>query len=410
MVGTVSVMTTSDVEREPDRVPRVVIVHDYLTQRGGAERVVLSMLRAFPQALVVTSVYNAESTFDEFRVHDVRTTWLRRVPLARRDPRLALPLLASAFSSYSLPPADVVLCSSSGWAHGVRTKAPKVVYCHNPPRWLHQTSEYAGPQPLPARLGLELLRRRLTDWDRQAATGATTYLANSTTVRDRIMRTYGLEAEVVPPPVGIRTDGPQDPVPGLEPGFLLSVSRARGYKNLEILARTVESIPGARIFMVGGVPERTDSGEWSERVSGGCDLPDAQLRWLYANCAGLVAVSHEDFGLTPLEANAFGKPVACLRAGGYLDSVLPGVNGVFIDHLTAPAIAAGVKELLNAPFDPDAVVRHARTFGDDVFGARMRRIVQAVAFGSDHGSRDITSAEEHVSLPREQSVDLVGRQ
>src|SRR5437868_3905298 len=120
---------------------RVAIVHDYLTQRGGAERVVLSMLKAFPKALVYTSLYDPNSTFQEFRNIEVRTLPIDRIGTLRRNHRLALPLLAPAFSQLKVD-ADVVICSSSGWAHGVKTDARKVVYCYTPARWLYQPDRY----------------------------------------------------------------------------------------------------------------------------------------------------------------------------------------------------------------------------------------------------------------------------
>jgi glycosyltransferase involved in cell wall biosynthesis len=356
--------------------PRVVVVHDYLTQRGGAERVALAIMRAFPEATLVTSVYQPDTTFAEFREYDVRSTWLAKFPPARRDPRVALPLLAKAFSDYRLPAADIVICSSSGWAHGIRSRVPKIVYCHNPPRWLHQTSEYAAKQPLPVRLALEVMRRRLTSWDKDAAGTATKYLANSTVVRDRIMQCYGLDAELLPPPVGIQTSGRRQPVPGVEPGFLLSISRARGYKNAGLLAEAVSRIPGEAMVMVGGLPARSDGQPWPSSMVGVRDISDEQLRWLYANCSGLVAVSNEDFGLTPLEANAFGKPVACLRAGGYLDSVAPGVSGVFIEQLSAAAIADGVRELRRTPFDTAQILRHAERYSESAFAGRLQQLVE----------------------------------
>src|SRR4051812_17900219 len=123
---------------------RAVIAHDYVSQRGGAERVTLALLRAFPGAPLVTSVYEPEQTFPEFQAHDIRTSSLQRIGAFRRDPRLALPLLARTWVRTVIDSADVVVASSSGWAHGVTT-APgvrKIVYCHNPARWLYQTNEY----------------------------------------------------------------------------------------------------------------------------------------------------------------------------------------------------------------------------------------------------------------------------
>lgn len=147
----------------------VAIVHDYLTQRGGAERVVLEMAAAFPDAPLYTSLYDPGGTFDEFRSLDVRTGPLDRRSLLRRHHRLALPFLARSFDEMFVD-ADVVLCSSSGWAHGVRTSGRKVVYCYTPARWLYQPERYfRGVLP---RVGLKVLAPRLRRWDADAAAGA----------------------------------------------------------------------------------------------------------------------------------------------------------------------------------------------------------------------------------------------
>ena len=346
--------------------PRVAIVHDYLTQRGGAERVVLALLRTFPKARLVTSVYSAEGTFPEFAAQGVETTWLDRLPLLRQDPRRALPLLAPTFDRVVIKDVDVVIASSSGWAHGVRTSAPKIVYCYNPPRWLHQPEEYlAGLGPLPQFVSRAMgpyLRR----WDQRAAASAAAYIGISTPVVDRIRSAYGRDALLVPPPVTIDVTGPREPVEGIEPGFLLTVARARGYKNTDVVIDAMDRLAGERLVVVGDTRE-------SARVRGVGRVSDAQLRWLYENCRALVSASYEDFGLTPLEANAFGRPAVVLRAGGFLDTLVEGVTGVFIEEPTAAAVADAVRALPSV--DRDAVCAHAQRYSEAAFAKRMREIV-----------------------------------
>jgi hypothetical protein len=122
---------------------RVALAHDYITQRGGAERVALAMARAFPASALHTALYDPEGTFPEFSTVDVRTMPINRSRMLRRHHRLALPFLAKAVSEYHVD-ADVLLASSSGWAHGIPTRGRKVVYCHAPARWLYQADRYAG--------------------------------------------------------------------------------------------------------------------------------------------------------------------------------------------------------------------------------------------------------------------------
>ena len=349
---------------------RTVIAHDYLTQRGGAERVALALGDAFTDAPFVTSVYAPDLSFPEFEEREVVTGPLQSWPGVRRDPRRALPLLAGAWDRTAVTDADVVVASTSGWAHGVVVPdgTALVAYCHNPARWLYQTEDY-----LPhawQRAVTRPLRRHLERWDRRAAERVDTYVANSSSVAGRIERVYDRPATIIHPPMSIDVNGPQDPVEGLEPGYFLTVGRGRGYKNVRAVIDGVGMLDGAQVAVVGSAPtgEQVDPhARWLGVVS------DAQLRWLYANARALVAVSYEDFGLTPIEANAFGTPVAVLRAGGYLDSTREGVSGVFIEAPEAAAVAETLRSMPELPSEP--VVVHAARFSQERFAQRMREVV-----------------------------------
>jgi glycosyltransferase involved in cell wall biosynthesis len=356
---------------------RVVVAHDYLTQRGGAERVVLAMMHAFPAAPVYTSLYNDGTTFPEFRQVDVRTTWLERVPPLRRRHRLALPLLAPVFG-HSVVDADVVVCSSSGWAHGINVTGRKVVYCHTPARWLYDGHRYLGGRHGASWAALSLLRPYLRRWDRRAAGSASRYLANSTVVRERIRLVYGIDAEVLPPPPALRADDPREPL-GLEPGFFLCVSRLLPYKNVDAVLRACEGRP-YMVVVVGTGPEekRLRAIAPANALLLGA-VTDAQLRWLYANCAAVLAPSHEDYGLTPLEAAVFGKPAVTLRAGGFLDTVVEDVTGVFFDQPAPEGIARALRGWAERPWDESALRAHAESFSEARFCRRLREIVEREA-------------------------------
>lgn len=354
----------------------VALVHDYLTQRGGAERVVVSLTRAFPGAPLYTSLYDPDGTFPEFREVDVRPGRLDRIAVLRRSHRLALPFLARSFSGLTVD-AGVTVCSSSGWAHGATAAGRKVVYCHTPARWLYQADRYLGEhRSVAARATLRLRSAALRRWDRTAATGADRYLANSTIVRDRIRDTYGIDAEIVPPPFTLDTAAERRPVPGLEEGFVLCVSRLLPYKNLGAVVESFSSLANARLVIVGSGPDegrlRAQAGP-NVTLLGAVD--DAQLRWLYGACAAVVAASYEDFGLTPVEGAAFGKPSAVLRFGGFLDTVREGATGRFFDRPTPAAIGAALTEVLAGPWDPAELRAHAETFAEARFIERLRAIV-----------------------------------
>lgn len=358
---------------------RVAIVHDYLTQRGGAERVVLSMLRAFPGAPLYTSLYSPETTLPAFRGADVRTLAINRSAALRRNHRLALPLLAPAFSRLRVK-ADVTVCSSSGWAHGVRTDGRKLVYCYAPARWLYQSDRYLGGRRQGARAMLMALRPMLRTWDRRAAGSADRYVTSSSAMRDSIRAVYGIDADVLPPPHTINPGGARRPVDGVGPGFLLCVSRLLPYKNVDVIVEAMRTLPDHRLVVVGDGPERarlTALAGSNVRILGG--VTDEQLRWLYAGSLGLVAASYEDYGLTPLEANSFARPVAVLRWGGFLDTVVEGRTGVFFDEPQADAVRDGILRLVEADWDERAILAHAERYSETGFMERLSGLVHEMA-------------------------------
>ncbi|WP_114853269.1 glycosyltransferase [Brachybacterium sp. YJGR34] len=370
------------------REPRIAIAHDYLTQRGGAERVVLSLARAFPEAEIHTLVHAPEQTYPEFGDRTIRTSPLQRIGPFRRDPRLALPLLAAAASRMRIE-ADVVLASSSGWAHAVPTTGRKIVYCHSPARWLYLPDDYLGEAgPLsPQRLALAVLGPSLRRWDRRAAATAQQYLANSTVVRERIEQVYGIDAPTLFPPFSPDlAHGPQAPIPalagwagsdGTDGGHHLVVSRLQPYKHVDRVIEAFRDLPEERLLVVGRGPERerlrTLAGPNVRLVEG---LDDAQMRWAYGHARALVAASHEDFGLTPLEAGAHGVPTLALRAGGYLDTVSEGVNGLFFAAPTAAAIRDGVAQNRRATWDAAAIRGHVQAFSEERFIAQLHQVVE----------------------------------
>lgn len=368
-----------------EKQPVVAIAHDYLTQRGGAERVVLAMLRAFPEAKIYTTLYDPDGTYPEFRTADVVTSPLNRLPVFRRNHRSALPLLAPAAHALKVP-ADVVITSSSGWAHGFRTAGRRLVYCHSPARWLYLSDQYLGAEKKrnPAALALASLKPLLVPWDRWAATRAHRYVANSTVVRDRIGEVYGFEAALFHPPHSVDIAGSVEPVEGLEEfvgegGHFLLVSRLLPYKNVDEAVEAFRGL-GERLLIIGDGPLRA---ALHERLPGNvrlvAGLSDGQMRWAYSRSKALVAPSHEDFGITPLEAGAWGKPTIALRAGGYLDTIVEGVTGRFIERPTAHAIRAAVLAFDAGEWDARAIQTRVEDFSEERFRTWLRAEVAYLA-------------------------------
>ena len=376
----------------PDR-PRVAIAHDYLTQRGGAERVVLAMHRAFPEAPIYTTLYEPPATFPELADADVRVSPLNRIRFLRHHHRAALPVLAPASSAITVD-ADLTLVSSTGWAHGFRATGRKLVYCHSPARFLYLRGQYLGGSSTLSTKGaaLTLLGPGLLRWDQRAAATADRYLANSTIVAERIARVYGIEADVLFPPGGVRSGHDLQAVPSLEawltPGYHLVVSRLMPYKNVDVAVEAFRGMPDRCLVVIGRGPEEARLRQVAPgNVQLLHGLTDAQMRWCYAHAQALIAPSFEDFGLTPLEAYSCGTPVLALRGGGYLDTVEEGLSGLFFDEPTAPAVREVVTRGETHPWDGEAIRRHGEGFSEERFAARLHAEVEALLVPEGGGSR-----------------------
>ncbi|GAA1420986.1 glycosyltransferase [Agrococcus citreus] len=354
----------------------LVIAHDYLTQRGGAEKVVLALTRGFPGVPIQTTLYEPDDTYSDFREVEVRSTGLNGSQWLRRHHRYALPFLAASVSRTTID-ADVTLVSSSAWAHGFRTTGRKVVYCHSPARWLYQQDVYLGQHaPWTTRALLGLLGPWLRRWDRRQALTADAYIAVSRVVQQHIRDAYGIESQVIHPPHSFNTLGTQHkpseaPDSLVDSGFDLCVSRLLPYKNVGAITGAFSRL-NHRLVVVGTGPEAAHlRAAAPSNVTFLQQLSDAEMRWLYSHCTAIIAASYEDFGLTPIEAAAFGKPAVALRWGGFLDTIVEGVTGVYFDQPEPVAIATAVAEAHQRSWDNDAIRAHALSFSEETFFSKL---------------------------------------
>jgi glycosyltransferase involved in cell wall biosynthesis len=342
----------------------VAIVHDYLNQPGGAERVVLAMARIWPDAPIYTSLYRAESTFPGFDAANVRTSPLDRLPIDQAFRNL-FPLYPVAFRSFGTLEHDVVISSSSGWAHSVRT-APwsfHAVYCHAPARWLYGGEHLHAPR---RRQALEPFMGALRSWDRGAARRAHLYIANSREVRRRIHRQYGVDAPVVYPPVDVDRFRPRE-----RGERLLVVSRLLPYKRVDAIVDTATR-SGIGLDVVGTGPALEDlrrragpSIEFHGR------LPDHAVTELMETCRAFCLPGKEDFGICAVEANAAGKPVVALAAGGALETLEKGVTGFFFRRHDPDDVLDAIRRCDEIDTDPEAIAATARRFSRPAFEAGL---------------------------------------
>ncbi|MGH2733534.1 MAG: glycosyltransferase [Actinomycetota bacterium] len=357
---------------------RVAIVHDYLTQHGGAERVVLALHRMFPDAPIYTSLYDPEGTFEQFRDTDVRTSFIQRLPHRGGLFRLYLPLYATAFDGLRLRGYDLVISSSSGWAHAVRAPdAHHVCYCHSPAKWLYQAQAYLGSRSSVdrwLRVAIAPALGALGRWDRRVATRPDAYIANSTTVARRILEIYGREAQVVHPPVDVerfsRTESRAQ-----DEGFYLVVARLLPYKRVDLAVRvcTRRHVP---LVVVGEGPAY----DHLQRIAGPTvtmagRISESELVQRYRACRALIQCGAEDFGLAPLEANAAGRPVVAYARGGATDTVVEGRTGILFAEQSEGALHDALDRLEARPWDRDQLRRHASRFDESRFATRMRSLI-----------------------------------
>lgn len=365
-----------DFESPATKRPPIAIAHDYLTQRGGAERVVLALHKAFPDAPIYTTLYDPENTYPEFKNCTVITSPLNRVSLFRKDHRLALPLLPY-FSSKLRVDAEKVIVSSTGWAHGFDLPQRSFVYCHSPARWIYLTDQYMGHRINKgiARV-FKMMRPFLRQWDRRAASRHSHYVANSSTIQQRIFDVYGKRVNIIFPPYSMSDQGKQEPIPGLEEfmkdGFFLIVSRLLPYKNVQY---AVEAFAGSnqKLLVIGAGPMKNElEAQATENVAFASNLSDEQMQFAYANSKALLAVSHEDFGITPLEGGAFGKPTIALQAGGFLDTIVDGITGIFIKTPSAIDIRLAVESFEEKNFSSQQIKEHVQQFSEERFIAQIK--------------------------------------
>ena len=372
--------------------PRLAIAHDYLTQRGGAERVVLALHRAFPEAPIYTTLYNPEGTFPEFENATIITSPLNRVGLLRRYHRLALPLLPLTASCLKVP-AHVAVVSTTGWAHGFKFTGEKLVYCHSPARWLYLRDQYLGDEKKNSVIGvgLRVINPLLRFWDQRAAARSEHYVANSTAIQKRIARVYGKDVPIIFPPYCGGATRVEEPIAGLQEftaagDYFLLVSRLMCYKNVDEAIKACNRA-GKKLLIIGHGPEKDKllklSGPNVRIISG---ISDEQLCSAYRHCLALLAVSHEDFGITPLEAGASGKPVIAYRAGGYLDTIREGLNGVFIEQPTSEQIEAAIRKFNPEEWDKQAIKNYIARFSEERFIDEIRQAVDELTASSSSGA------------------------
>jgi len=359
---------------------RVALVHDYLNQYGGAERVLEALHTLFPDAPVYTSLYDPIALPAHYQTWDIRTTFIQRLPGAPRRHQPYLALYPFAFGRLKLNGYDVILSSSSAFAKGV-PKPPgalHICYCHSPMRFAWNFAHYAAREqlsPLARRL-LPPLMAWLRRWDVRTARTLDAIIANSSAVAERIRRYWGREATVIFPPVDVER---ARPAPPSEIGdYFLIVSRLVPYKRLDLAIAACNAL-GLRLKVVGDGRDRTtlqaQAGPTIEFLG---TVSDEEKFTLYARCRAAIFPAEDDFGIAQVEVQASGRPAIALARGGACDTVIDGVTGVLFAEQTVDGLIAALQRFEHLTFSPETIVAHARRFSRGRFLGEMRTFIESV--------------------------------
>ncbi len=356
--------------------PRVAIVHDYLVDSGGAERVVLALHEQFPDAPIFTSVHDPRTTFPAINALDIRTTFLQRLPVRKSNYKLLLPFYPLAFESFDLSDYDIVISSSSSFAKGVITSPETlhVSYCHTPPRFAWRFHEYIEQEQLGRikQLVIAGIVHYLRNWDFAAAQRVDCFVANSSITARRIQKNYRRDAVIIPPPVQVDRFEPSPDIGD----YYLVVSRLAPYKRIDLAVQSFNQLHLPLKIVGAGVDAPRLKAMAYANVEFLGHLPEEQLAKLYAHSRAVIFPGMEDFGIVPLEANAAGRPVIAFAAGGALETVKQGLTGAFFCAPTVESLAKVVADTDVMAFDTQVMRQHALQFSKECFKERIAAFVQ----------------------------------
>jgi glycosyltransferase involved in cell wall biosynthesis len=367
--------------------PRVALVHDFLLDLRGAERVFLALCDLYPDADIFTAVYDEAGTEGRFADRRIHTSFLQKLHPDATSFRRLLPLYPYAMEALNLSGYDLVLSSSSAWAHGVlpSENAVHVCYCHNPFRYAWNAREATlcarGPV-MRAALGIVLQRWRQWDWI--AAQRVDRYIANSETTRRRIARYFTRDAEVVHPPVEVERFSP-----GVVGEHYAVLSELMPHKRIDLAVRAFNELRRPLVVIGDGPDARRLRRLAGPTIRFTGRIPDAEVARLLATSRALVVTATEEFGIAAVEAQAAGRPVVALAEGGVTESVIEGRTGVFYEQATPEALTAVIAAFDPLSVDPSACVANAQRFGREAFAREIGvNVDQALAAGpSPRGGR-----------------------
>ncbi len=368
---------------------KVALVHDFLNQYGGAERVLGVIHEMFPETPIYTLLYDPAKMRGKFARADIRPSFLQRFPkFLKKRPKWLLPFLPTAPETFNLRDFDLVISSSSAWSKGVIVK-PKTIhisYCHSPMRYAWDWNEkYLDEQGLGSKRKLlaRMLLNYIRMWDKAAADRPDFFIANSEYTRKRIKKYYGLESVVVYPPGNAGNRGNL----GDRGEYFLIVSRLSPYKKIDVAVEAMNKLDLPLVVIGEGDPKYV---KYLEKIAGPKTKflgwkSDKEVKKYFAGCRAFLFPGEDDFGIAPVEAMSFGKPVIALRRGGAMETVVEGETGEFFDEPVIEVLADAIRRFRQneEKYDPEKICAQAEKFSKEKFVENFLREIGEILNGGN---------------------------
>ncbi|MDF1498464.1 MAG: glycosyltransferase [Patescibacteria group bacterium] len=366
--------------------PKIAIVHDFLTYFGGAERVLISLHKLYPDAPIYTLLYNEKKMKQYFSDAKIRTSFLNKLPkFIRKRKKYLLPFMPTAAETFDLREFDIVISSSSSFAKGIITK-PKtthICYCHTPTRFLWdwhynylKENNIKGIKKIIILFFLHYMRM----WDKSAAERVDYFIANSKNTAQRIKKFYGRESKVVYPPCDVEYSNDCEKPKEDKKRYFLIVSRLSSYKKIDLAIEAFNKLE-IPLIIIGEGEDRSRLRKMAEKnIKFLGFVSDEKLKYYYQSCQAFIFPGEDDFGITPIEAMSFGKPVLAYRRGGLKETIIEGITGEFFDDLIPEILADGVRRMKNnyRNYNCERIKQHSQKFSRKNFEENIKNIIEKI--------------------------------
>lgn len=353
---------------------KIALVHDWLTNMGGAERLIINFKELYPEAPIYTTVYNPENLDKELQNIDVRTSFLQKKKKARTNHQKYFPLMPMAFESFDLNEYDIVLSSSTSCAKGVITNPDTmhVCYCNSPMRYGWEFYyEYTENMGYFKKSLVRYLMNYIRVWDQVSSNRVDYFIANSENVAKRIWKHYRRESVVIHPAVRTKLFN----ISEIDEDYFLIVSRLVPYKKIDIAVKAFDDL-GLPLVIIGGGPELDKLKVMAkDNIKFLGRQPDEVIKEYYSKCRAFIFPGEEDFGITPVEAQASGRPVIAYGRGGALETVVEGETGIFFKQQTVESLKEALNKFDKMKFDKVKIREHAMQFDEDKFKKKINNFI-----------------------------------